>query len=74
MSEITPRSPLINWDKGFINHWNENSAATHAFNALSFMFPQGERFFIKVVKNIQSGCIQRNGEDIRIEIQNGGDK
>ncbi len=52
MTKITPRSPLIDWDKGFKKLWNGNSATTHAFNSLSFMFPQGERFFIKVVKEI----------------------
>ena len=29
-----------------------DASATHAFDALSFMFPQGERFFIKVAKEV----------------------
>src|SRR5437763_7416767 len=44
---IQPRLPQIDWGAGFARHWNGGSAGrTHLFNALSFLFPQGERFFI----------------------------
>jgi len=51
--KIISKVPLIDWRKGFPRHWNGGSpATTHVFNALSFMFPQGERFFIKVAKEV----------------------
>src|SRR5438067_4340821 len=44
---IQPCLPQIDWSAGFARHWNGGSAGrTHLFNALSFLFPQGERFFI----------------------------
>jgi hypothetical protein len=55
MTAITVRTPRIDWSKGFDRHWNGgNAAATHAFNALSFLFPQAERFFIDVVREVAS--------------------
>ena len=51
MATITPRVPKIDWSKGFDRHWNgKNAAVTHAFNALSFLFPQAERFFIDTAR------------------------
>ncbi|MDH5444247.1 MAG: metal-dependent hydrolase [Gammaproteobacteria bacterium] len=51
MASITARVPQVDWSKGFDRHWNDgNPAVTHAFNALSFIFPQGEQFFIQVVR------------------------
>jgi len=53
MSKIISKTPLIDWEKEFPKHWNAgNSATTHIFNAMSLMFPQGERFFIKAAKEI----------------------
>jgi predicted metal-dependent hydrolase len=53
MALITARIPQIDWDRGFNRNWNGgNAAATHAFNALSFLFPQGERFFIDVAREV----------------------
>jgi hypothetical protein len=53
MATITPRVPKIDWSKNFDRHWNGgNAGVTHAFNALSFLFPQGERFFIDVVREV----------------------
>jgi len=38
---------------GFERHWNGgNPVATHAFNALSFLFPQGEQFFIDAARKV----------------------
>jgi len=43
----------IDWSKGFKRHWNgKNAAVTNAFNTLSFLFPQAERFFIDIAHNI----------------------
>ena len=73
MSEITARVPLLTWDQDFKKYWNgDNPSATHAFDALSFMFPQGERFAIKVAKEVN----QQKGlsltpelkEDVRVFI------
>jgi predicted metal-dependent hydrolase len=53
MSSITARVPIVDWNKGFHKHWNGGDvSATHAFDVLSFMFPQGEKFFIKVAKEV----------------------
>lgn len=50
---IVPRTPLIDWSAPFDRHWlNRDPAATHAFNALSFLFPQGERFFIESARAV----------------------
>lgn len=51
MTTLTARVPIVDWSQGFDRHWNGgNAAATHAFNTLSFLFPQGERFFIEVAR------------------------
>jgi len=43
------RSPNIDWQNGFKRYWCQGSPAiTHAFNAFSFLLPQGELFFITV--------------------------
>ena len=62
MTEITSRVPIIDWTKGFDRHWNGgNPAVTHAFNALSFLFPQGERFFVDVAREVvRTARISRN--------------
>lgn len=53
MTTITARTPEIDWSHGFDRHWNGGSAtATHAFNALSLLFPQAELFFIEVVGEV----------------------
>ncbi len=53
MATIIPRILKIDWSKGFDRHWNGgNAAVTHAFNTLSFLFPQAERFFIDVSREI----------------------
>ncbi len=60
MTHITARIPLIDWSKGFDRHWNNNNpASSHVFNALSFVFPQGERFFIKAATEVsrQEGLV-----------------
>lgn len=56
MSSITARAPQVDWCQGFERHWNGgNPAVTHTFNALSFLFPQGERFFIEVAREVLRG-------------------
>lgn len=53
MTSITARIPQIDWNKGFDRNWyGGNAAVTHAFNALSFLFPQGEKFFIDVAQEV----------------------
>jgi predicted metal-dependent hydrolase len=48
---MTPRVPEVDWSRGFERHWNGgNAGSTHAFNALSFLFPQAERYFIEVAR------------------------
>lgn len=54
-ASVTPRLPEIDWTRGFPRHWNGGSAAvTHAFNALSFLFPQAEHFFIETAREAVS--------------------
>lgn len=50
---IVTRVPQIDWAKGFKRHWNGgNPVVSHTFNALSFLFPQGEKYFIDVVREV----------------------
>lgn len=47
------RVPQIEWSGSLERHWNGGDAATtHVFNALSLLFPQGERFFIEQVRTV----------------------
>lgn len=65
---ITPRLPRIDWSPGFPVHWHgDGAAATHAFNALSFLFPQAERYFIEVAREV-ARCV-RLGPDQAAAIQ-----
>lgn len=53
MTSITARVPRIDWECGFERHWNGGSPVhTHIFNMFSFLFPQAERFFIDVVREV----------------------
>jgi len=53
MPIICARVPSIDWDRGFPRHWNAGDPAlTHPFNALSLLFPIGERYFIDVVREV----------------------
>jgi predicted metal-dependent hydrolase len=50
---ITPRVPQVDWSRGFPRHWNGGDpVATHFFNALSFLFPRGERFFVDQAREL----------------------
>jgi predicted metal-dependent hydrolase len=62
---IQPRVPQVDWQRGFARHWNGGSAVrTHIFNALSFLFPQGERFFIEQARAVAEE-IHATGADLR---------
>jgi predicted metal-dependent hydrolase len=50
MLAFATRVPKIDWSAGFARHWNGRPAATHLFNALSFLFPDGEQYFITVAR------------------------
>jgi predicted metal-dependent hydrolase len=53
MSTIAARVPEIDWSVDFDRHWNGgNPPATHAFNALSFLFPEAEKYFVEVVREV----------------------
>lgn len=65
MTAITARVPKVDWSQGFNRHWNGgNPAVTHAFNALSFLFPQAEMFFIKVVREVAYKLDTSNNGDL----------
>lgn len=54
-SLIRARIPQVDWSQGVDRHWNGgNAAVTHAFNALSLLFPQAEHFFITVARDVCS--------------------
>jgi len=56
MTTITARIPRIDWNSGFDRHWNGgNAAVTHTFNALSILFPQAEKFFVEVAREVAAG-------------------
>lgn len=70
MCTITPRIPEIDWHRDFARHWNgNNAAATHAFNALSFLFPQGERMFIAVAREVSKELNLENNQELAKAIQ-----
>lgn len=49
------RIPQTDWTKFFDRHWNlDNPVMAHAFNALSFLLPQGEKFFADVAHEVAS--------------------
>lgn len=48
--EIPVRKPGLTFDESIPRYWfNGNIAATHGFNGLNLLFPEGERFFVKSV-------------------------
>jgi uncharacterized protein len=66
MTTITARVPQVDWSKGFERHWNGGDpAVTHAFNALSFLFPQAEKFFIEVAREV----VRSIATDDNLELQ-----
>lgn len=70
MSKIAARALLIDWNVGFKRHWNGGCPSkTHAFNALSFMFPQGELFFVKVVKEVSQINASRLPVELKEEVK-----
>ncbi len=65
MTSLIARIPKVDWSHGFDRHWNGgNAAVTHAFNALSFLFPQAEQFFIGVAREMVSGLDLSNNPDL----------
>ena len=65
MAAIIARIPQVDWSSGFDRHWNGgNAAVTHAFNALSFLFPQAENFFIGVAHEVVLGIDRSNNPDL----------
>ena len=50
---ITVRKPGFEFDD-VPNHWLKNPIATHVFNGLNLVFPDGERFFIDAVRDHMS--------------------
>jgi len=50
---IPIRKPDFPFDASIPKHWaNGNPLASHVFNAAQLTFPEGERFFIKAVKDV----------------------
>lgn len=48
--DIPLRKPNLHFDASIPRHWmNGNVFATHFFNGLNLVFPDGERFFVKAV-------------------------
>lgn len=48
--DIPVRKPNFEFDDSIGRHWmNDNMFATHFFNGLNLIFPDGERFFVKSV-------------------------
>ena len=70
MKTIAARVPDVDWSGGFDRHWNGgNPAATHAFNALSFLFPAAERYFIEVVREVASAVDLRSNPVLAEQIK-----
>lgn len=70
MHTITPRIPEIDWRQDFARHWNGgNPVASHAFNTLSFLFPQGERLFIAVAREVSEPLDLKNNPELEKAVQ-----
>jgi predicted metal-dependent hydrolase len=53
MPEITARIPAIDWQQPMARHWlGGDAVASHFYNALSLLFPQGEKYFIDVARDV----------------------
>lgn len=53
---IPVRKPNLTFDTSIPRYWfKQNVAATHFFNGLNMLFPDGERFFVKAVHD----CLDR---------------
>lgn len=71
MATITTRVPHISWKHGFERHWNGgNPAVTHAFNALSFLLPQAERFFIEIVREVMRDMGNDCKPELKVAVKN----
>ncbi|MDH5465153.1 MAG: metal-dependent hydrolase, partial [Thiovulaceae bacterium] len=70
MMTLTVRNPDIDLSLGFDRHWyGGNLAVTHVFNALSMLFPQGEKFFIDATKVVASQTDLSNNPKLAKEIK-----
>jgi predicted metal-dependent hydrolase len=70
MTAIAARVPKVDWSQGFDRHWNGGDpAVSHAFNALSFLFPQAERFFIQVAREVASRLDTTNDRALEEAVQ-----
>jgi len=50
--EIPIRTPELDFETPIPNHWLAgNAVATHIFNGMNLVFPDGERFFIQAVRD-----------------------
>ncbi|MCO4794362.1 MAG: metal-dependent hydrolase [Bacteriovoracaceae bacterium] len=55
LGRITHRKPDFTFDEEFEKHWLGGSAfKTHFLNSLTLIFPAGEKYFIRSVKNVLS--------------------
>lgn len=51
-ARLPVRKPQFAFDASIPKHWLAgNAAATHFFNGLNLLFPEGERFFVKAVRD-----------------------
>ena len=51
-TDIPVRSVTLPFDQDIPRHWLAgNSSATHFFNSLNLLFPDGERFFVRAVQD-----------------------
>lgn len=67
---ITIKVPRIDWNEGMERHWNGNDPVmTHVFNANSFLFPQGERFFIRSVRKVIGAVEQKIDTELAEQVQ-----
>jgi len=64
---IQVRNPEFAFDASIPRHWlAENAVATHLFNGLNLVFPDGERFFIQAVLDCASDV---PGAELRREVR-----
>lgn len=70
MAAFGIRMPQVDWTQEFGRHWNDgNPAATHAFNALSFLFPDAERYFVDVVRELSGALKPETASELVEEVK-----
>ncbi len=67
---IIPRMPKIDWaEVDSLGRWYDNNPIySHIMNAYSFVFPQGERYFVEVVREVNQAKGELLSDDLKEDV------